>query len=229
MNFLQLLQRLHSEAGLQGTAPAIVTGQTGMNARLVNWIQTAYGNVQGLHETWLFRSADFSFPTIATVQNYTAVGVGLTDFANWKYDPDPNNLSGIRLYSSEADEQDLIFMPWDDFRATYKYGSARSDSARPTIFSIKPDMSMDLYAIPDAVYTVNGEYVKSIDELSGNTDTPLFPSDYHMIIVWGALMLYAAYEGAPEVYAHGNKEYRDMLVKMSMNQLPKMMYGAPLV
>ena len=229
MNHLQLVQRLHSESGSQGTTPANVTGQTGRNARLVNWIGTAYGDIQRLHESWLFRVDEFSFPTISGTQNYTPAGVGIDDLANWKYDPDPNNLSGIRLYSSEVDEQDLIYLPWDDFRATYKFGSFRSQSTRPTIFSIKPDMSMDLWAIPDAVFTVNGEYIKTVDALSGNTDTPIIPADHHLIIVWKALMYYGAFEGAPEVYAHGAKEYGDMLVKLEINQLPKMVWGSPLV
>jgi hypothetical protein len=227
MNFLQLVQRLHTETGRQGTAPSTTTGQTGMNARLVNWINTAYEEIQSLHESWLFRIGEFSFSTIASTQNYTAAGVSLTDFSQWKYDPDHNNLSGIRLYSAEADEQDLVFVPWEDFRTNYKYGSSRSIESRPTIFSIKPNMSMDLWAIPDAVYTVNGEYIKDTDVLSGNTDSPLF-LDYNMIIVWKALMYYGAYEGAPEVYAFGENQYGKLLNSLERTQLPQLLYGASL-
>jgi len=228
MNFLQLVQRLHSETGRQGTAPAAVTGQTGMNQRLVNWILTAYEDIQGLHESWLFRRDDFSWPTIATVQNYTPAGVGIDDLAAWWFDPNHNNLSGIRLYSVVADEADLIYLPWNDYRTTYKFGSSRSQSCRSTIFSIKPNMSMDLWAIPDTIYTVNGEYVKTIQIMEANDDIPILP-DYHMIIVWKGLMYYGAFEGAPEVYAHGKEEYDRILPRLEMNQLPKITWGAPLV
>ena len=227
MNFLQLVQRLHTETGRQGTTPSTTVSQTGMNARLVNWINTAYEEIQSLHETWRFRIADFSFSTIASTQNYTPTGVSITDLAQWKYDPDHNNLSGIRIYSSVADETDLIFVPWEDFRATYKLGSNRTVSARPTVFSIRPDNSMDLWAIPDAVYTVNGEYVKSTDELSGNTDTPLF-SDCNMIIVWKALMYYGAFEGAPEVYVFAEDQYNKLLYSLERTQLPQLQYGQSL-
>lgn len=228
MNFLQLVQRLHREAGRQGTAPVAVTAQTGMNARFVDWINSAYEDVQGLHESWSFRRASFSFPTIAGTQNYTPTGVSLADLGAWWFDPDQNNLSGIRIYSSAEDEMDLVYIPWEDFRATYKFGSSRTASTRPTIFSIKPDLSMDLWAIPDAVYTVNGEYVKKIQAMSGNTDTPILP-DYHMILVWRALMFYGAQEGAPEVYAHGQNEYDKLIGKLEFNQLPKITWGPPLV
>lgn len=198
-----------------------------MNARLVNWILKGYEDVQQEHETWLFRRDDFSFETISGTQTYTPLAAGIDDFGAWYFDPDHSNLSGIRIYSSASDEQDLIFFPWDEFRANYKYGSFRTQSSRPTIFSIKPNMSMELWATPDAVYTVNGEYIKTTQTMTANADEPLF-SDYHMVIVWKALMYYGAYEGAPEVYAHGEKEYRKMLAKLEINQLPKITYGAPL-
>ena len=81
MNFLELAQRLHTEAALAGTAPAAVTGQTGMNLKLVNWINTAYENIQELHDTWFFRRADFSFSTIAGTANYTPAAAGIDDLA----------------------------------------------------------------------------------------------------------------------------------------------------
>jgi hypothetical protein len=50
-----------------------------------------------------------------------------------------------------------------------------------------------------------------------------------MVIVWKALMFYGAFEGAPEAYAHGEKEYRDAVAKLKLNQLPRTVYGSPLV
>lgn len=224
MNFLELVQRLHSEAGIQGTAPATVIGQTGMNLRVVNWTLTAYEEIQGLHETWLFRQEDFSFPTIMAIQNYTPVGVGLTDLSRWKIEPDG---SGIRIYSAVSDEADLSYYPWEQFRATYKFGSSRTQSGRPSVFSIKPDTSMDLWPIPDAVYTVNGEYVKQVQTMTANDDEPVIP-DYHMIIVWRGLMYYGAFEGASDAYSHGQVEYKKLLARLMLNQLPTMTWGDPL-
>lgn len=229
MDYLSLLQRLHLESGRSGITPSAVTGLTGMNSRLLGWIDDAYRNVQLLHDSWLFRRGDFSYTTVASTQNYTASDASLSDLADWKYNPDGNYLSGIRIYSSVSDEQDMFFIPWDDFKTSYKYGSHRTQTGRPTVFSIKYDGSMDLWAIPNAVFTVNGEYIKQADTMSANNDTPVIPSDYHMIIVWGALMLYGAYEGAPEDYARGQDEYDKILLKLEYNQLPKIRFGPSLV
>ena len=227
MTFLQLVQRLHSEAARQGSAPTTVISQSGFTQRLINWILTAYEDVQSEHESWHFRRSDFSWTTTASTQNYTSAEHLITDLAAWRIDTDHNNLSGVRLYSSVADEQDLIYFPWDDYRATYKYGSFRTQSGRPTIFSIKPDLSMDLWPIPDATYTVNGEYYMDMQTMALDASVPILP-DYHMIIVWKALMYYGAFEGAPDVYAHGQNEYQKLLSKLEINQLDRASWGYPL-
>ncbi len=225
--FLKLVQRLFSETARQGVAPTTTVSQSGMNQRLINWINTAYEDIQNLHETWIFRRKEFEFSTIAAQANYTYNEVGLTDLASWFFNPDHNHVSGIRAFLTENDEQDLIFFPWEDFRANYLYSANRSVTTRPTVFTIKTDQSIQLWAIPDKVYTINGEYIAIADTLDGDTDTPVF-NQYQMIIVWRALMFYGAFEGAPEVYAHAENEYKALLRKLEFNQLPRMGYGPPL-
>lgn len=227
MTFLQLYQRLHSEAARQGSTPTTVLSQTGMNLRLVNWILTAYEDIQSEHETWLFRRADFSFSISATKSNYTKTDAGVTDLAAWKFDPNDNYVSGIKLYLLAADETHLIYYPWDDFLSQYKFGSFRTQTGKPTVFSIKPDLSMELWPIPNAVFTVNGEYIKQMQTMTDDTDEPILP-DHHIIIVWKALMYYGALQGAPEVYAHGEEEYGKLLSKLELNQLEKLGFGPPL-
>jgi hypothetical protein len=228
MTFLQLVQRAHVESGRQGAAPTTVIGQTGMNQRFVNWVLTAYEFIQGMHETWLFRQKEFSFPTVNAKQNYAPVAdLAYTDLGAWKFNPDNNNLSGIKLYSSVADEQHLECFAWDDYRDTYKLGSNRTQSGRPTIFTIKPDMSMDLWPIPDAIYTVSGEYVRDLQTMAADGDVPILP-DHHMLIVWKALEYYGAYEGAGDVYAHGQNEFDILIPKLELNQLQKICWGSPL-
>ena len=221
-DFLELVQRLHAEAALEGTAPSTVADQSGMALNLVNWINTAYANVWNLYESWLFRRGEFSFSTTATTSNYTPSAAGISDLSSWF-------IRGVQIYSSVADESDLIYMSWDDFRMNYRRGTARSETTRPSVFSIKPDRSMELYPIPNAVFNVNGEYIMQADVLSENADVPVFDDQHRMIIVWGALMLYGASEGAPAEYIHGQNEYERMIGSLELEQLPKPHWGPSLV
>ena len=221
MNFLQLCQMLRSEAGIPGDGPTTVVSQTGQLLRVVQWIEEAYESIQSLHANWQFLQTSFSFSTIAGQAEYTPTGVSLTDLLNWKVDD-------FRVYLNASDENYLIYEPWETFRPNYQFGALRSQSARPTVFTVKPNKSLFFWAIPDTVYTIDGQYFKTPDVLSGDIDSPLFDAPFHMAIVWRALMLYAGALGAPDAYSHARHEYRKVMFKLEFDQLPKMTFGAPL-
>uniref|UniRef100_A0A6M3K6F0 Uncharacterized protein n=1 Tax=viral metagenome TaxID=1070528 RepID=A0A6M3K6F0_9ZZZZ len=221
MNYLALCQRLRQEAGISGTGPSTVTGQTGEYARVVSWVAGAYEDVQRTYKNWRFLRTEFSFSAISGVQEYTPAAVSLDDLAAWKRE-------SVRVYDSAADETELLYVPWDDFRRSYKYGSNRTQSGRPTVVSIQPSNSLILWPIPDAAYTVNGEYYKTADTFADNTDEPIFDDRFHMIIVWKALMHYGGYEAADEAYARGEREYNRILARMQLDCLDDMTFGEPL-
>ena len=222
MNKLILLQRLHSEASVAGNAPTTTINQTGIIAKLVNWIDFAYEDVQNLHPTWNFLREDFSFSTTSGTQEYTATDASISDLASWKTDD-------IRIYKFISDESQLYYVNWDLYRTTYLIGSTRTTSSRPSIISVKPNMSLILWPIPDDTYTVNGEYFKQPDIMSLDSDVPIIPSQFHMILVWRALMFYGAKMGAADIYTHGYNEYKRMLRRLEMNQLEHFTWGPSLV
>jgi hypothetical protein len=224
MTFLELCQRLRIEAGISGTGPISVVGQTGEYEKVVKWILTAYEDIQNMHATWKFLQDDFSFLTADGAQNYTLAAADLTDLATWKHDEETD----LTIYSSVSDEQYLIYVPWSTFKAAYMFGNNRTAKGRPTIATIKPDNSMSLWMIPDGIYTVTGEYFKKAQTLSANTDVPLIPTQYQMIIVWRALTYYGAFAAAGEKFMQGQNEYRRILKEMEKHQLPQITWGEPL-
>ena len=224
MTFLELAQRLRQEAGIAGSGPATVIGQTGELGRIVSWVLSADEDIQNTYANWKFLQTSFTFPTIDTIQSYAPADVSLSDLATWKHD----RIDDLTIYSSAADEQYLIFIPWDEFQGAYMFGSTRTQTGRPTIVTIKPDNSIYLWTIPDDVYTVTGEYFKKAQAMSVDISEPIIPSQFHMIIVWKGLMLYSAYNSAPDLYAHGQAEYRNILRKLEKSQLPEIELGEPL-
>ena len=87
---------------------------------------------------------------------------------------------------------------------------------------------MVLYPIPDTAYNIAGEYFRKAQPLTDNTDEPLYPSEYHMIAVWRALMFYGAYDAADERYSHGQNEFRRLLSALHADQMQDISWGAPL-
>jgi hypothetical protein len=221
MNYLSMCQRLRQEAGLSGTGPATVLSQTGEMKQIVDWVASAYEHVQNLHQSWKFLRNDFSFSTIASTQEYLPSAVSLTDFSTWiKND--------LRIYSAVADEDFLDYYPWDVFKQAYMFGSHRTTTGRPTIVSVKPTGALVLWAIPDAVFTVIGEYYKNAQVMTVDASTPVIPTRFQMVVVWKALTYYGAYAAADEKYTHGNIEYKKILAELEMDQLEDFTYGDPL-
>ena len=222
MNFLALCQRLRQEAGISGTGPTAVTGQSGMLKRVVDWVTAAYEDIQNRHATWRFLREDFSFSTIASTQEYTPASIPITDHAQWIEED-------IRIYQNVGDEFLLHDPPWDEFRLAYMYGSNRTLTGKPIAVAVKPkNNGLHLWPIPDAVYTCAGEYYTIPDVMSADGDTPAFPARFHMAIVWRALMFYGAWAAAMEKYDHGENEFDILFPQLENDQLEQVIYGEPL-
>lgn len=225
--FLQLVQRLRSEAGVSGADPVTCQNQTGDFLKLVRWINDAYLDIQNKHAEWFFLRTGFTFTTNTSTnqQSYTPAQCNTTNFGNWKRD-------SLRIYTTSlgfGNEMILPFTPYDDFRNLYLYGANRTNYMRPSLYSIDPQKNIVLGGPPDLVgYTINGEYWASATYMQADTDTPVIPPQYQLAIVWRALMWYGQYEGAEESVARGTSEFRALMFRLEKDQLPTIGFGEPL-
>lgn len=224
MNYLQLCQRLRQECRISGTGPAAVTSQTGEYKKVVDWIDTAYQDIQNLHASWRFLQKPFSFTMTIGKRDYTPAEAGITDLAKWKFE----EYGDFRAYLTAGDEQRLEYLPWDDFRDMYLIGTNRTATGRPGVFTVEPDETIDFDYVPDAAYTCVGQYFQTPDVMTANDSEPVFPAQYHMAIVYRGLMFYGADYAADERYSHGFNEYRKIIRKLEQNQLQHFVYGRPL-
>ena len=211
MTFLELVKRLSREAGM-GQGPTTTVGQAGDYLQAVEWIQAAYEDVQATHPNWNFLQKAISYNT--------DVGVVATDVGSWK----PDSFRCYLAATGVADEQFLGYVPYDTFRDSYLFGASRSQTGRPTIITIEPDDDLLLWPTADAVYTVVGEYYMKPEAFTTDTSVPLFDS-YHLVIVWRALQYYGAYASEPDKDAAGQREYRRLMRKLEMTELPTILYG----
>jgi hypothetical protein len=91
-----------------------------------------------------------------------------------------------------------------------------------------PNKDLAFGAIPNLAYVIDGEYYTQPVDLVADTDVPLIPARYHMMIVYRAMMYYAGYESAPEVLSRGDFEFRRQYSRMEIDQLPTIVSGPPL-
>lgn len=226
MNFLSLTNRLKTEAGVIGSPLASLVSPVAEVQRLSNWIQAAWIDIQEAHDDWFFLRNAITFSTVAQQQTYSEAQAGLAigRLGNWKRD-------SFRIYNPSigvSNEMIMPFIDYDTFRDQFQYGSMRTTYTRPTVLSIDPQRNMVLGAIPDAVYTVNGEYYAAPSDLLVDADVPVLPTRYHMLIVYRAMVHYGLYESASEVIQRGQAEFDKMMARLMADQLPDVVFGPPL-
>lgn len=218
MTFLQLAARLRQECAGNGTGPATVTSQTGELKRIVDWVAATDEEVQQEHDTWRFMAGSFTLNTVADDGSYAAADcvTPVTDLRSWR----ETSLKIYLLGTGVADQTRLRFMDYDQWDATYNTGA--QTSGRPLYFTVGHDMSLRLGPAPNAVYRISGEYQKSVTTMTNNTDTPVYPAEFHMLAVYGGMMKYGRYTGAGEVYADGERMYKKLMRRMERTQLPRL-------
>lgn len=207
MNFLQACEKLRERVAEKGTGPAAVTGQTGMNLRIVNWINAAYAEVQGLWTDWRFRWYE---GTLTTVASTAAVAL-------------PAAIEGWYEDCFYYDGSPLSVMQWDEYRLERDSWDDVAEGP-PQILVIKPDRSLIILPTPDDAYSIRYEGYKAVEAMAANTDVPIIPSGHQDIIVWKAMMYYGSFEDAPEVYNEGKNLYGNALIALEASQLPGQEY-----
>ncbi len=227
MNYLQLVNRARVECGVSGPALTTTVGVGGEAQRFTQWINSAWVDLQTAKEDWQWMREAVQFNTVTQQQTYTPTqaGVGST-FGNWKRD----SFRCSSVGQAYKDEQLMNYMDYNTFRNLYIYGNMRTTYARPVVVSIVPgvDKSLAFGAIPDQPYVITGEYYKKPTEFSANTDEPGIPDRFQMLIVYRAMMFYGGYEAAPEVFQRGEAEYKRLINRLDIDQLPTPVSGPPL-
>lgn len=229
MNFLELCQRTASECSASLTGPDSTVSQTGRLGQIVKWVNAAWMDIQTRHDNWLWMRGSFSVSTTSGdgVYAYTDctdvdTSATITAFRAWDREK-------FKIYLTSAganSETYLIPISYDLWYSRFNTGS--QTNSFPRYVAVDNARRFLLGAKPDGIYTVRGEYIKAATELSGNSDTPGMPSEYHMAIVYRAMMKYGRYTGAAEVFNDGQAEYTRMMKEASRNTRTKDKKAEPL-
>lgn len=222
--FLELVQRLRREVGASGVGPASVLGQTGEYQRLIDYVADADEEIQQEHDNWKFMVGTFGLLTIAGVTEYPPelCDPPINDLRAWK----ERGMKYCLQSAGPASTGRMAHMDYDTWEATYGLPSAAGGP--PQYFTSGDAGELLLGPAPDDVYIVTGKYQRAATRMLADTDTPKFPAEFHMLVVYLAMMKYGRYTGATEVYQDGERLYNKMLTRMRRTQLPEMTLAAPL-
>lgn len=232
MNFLQLSQRLRLEAAIDGSGPTTVVGNTNNEyARVVNWINAAYLDIQSKNDDWNFMWAEFTKTLSASTGEYTALEM-THDTPASRVEVSRFNNQSFRYYLAStgvSGENFCCYHPWSFFRDMYQFGSTRTQEGVPSEFSIKPNRNVVFWQIPNDSYVIRGEFYRAATSMSVDADEPIFADEFHLAIVWWAMMNYAGFEETSFQYQHAKNQLDKIMNKMERQERPEIEEAGPLV
>jgi len=209
MTFLELCQRLRQEVGAAGTGPASVTGQHGEYARLIAWVRQAWQEIQLERREWRFAWSQAAISVETAYRDYSAPA----DLDHW--DDATLRVVGHRLRA----------MPWHKFRERHLEDSGRD---HPSVITLTPDGKLMMDTAPDQDGELTFEYYRTPQLLADNGDVPRMPAQYHMAIVYRAMLAYAFYENASEVAQAARLGEQGITTQMELRELPDMTFAGTL-
>lgn len=218
MNYLALVNELKRKTFVPGAALTTLTGANEQLTRMAGWVSETWDVIQRSRPNWLWMMNEFTFQTVANTGAYTTATAGATDFSAWLEDTFTLYLTS----TGKSGEQTIDPQDYYDWRQTWNFGANAAQRSQPTQWAERPwDSAILLAPVPNAVYTVNGLYTKKATTLSADTDTPGMPSEYHMLIVYGAMQSFGRGYAAQEILDEGLTNWNRLLSDLERNQLPK--------
>ena len=232
MNFLDLTNRLKRKCGVTGAKITSLTNQVEEINKLIDSVNEAWMDIQLAREDWLWMRASAYCPTVAGKATYapgtdflsTVTNLPLTDHANWDTDTFRNYVTATGIQSEIRTD----FIEYDKWRDTYQFGANRLIQTRPIEITVTPSLSIGVGPSPAAGYTITGDYFKVASELVLAADIPAMPAQFHMAIIYRAMMFIGASEAATEVYSEGKDEWDRMRRMLILNQINAFSVGGPL-
>ena len=220
MNFLEICKRVRQEVGVSGDGPSNVSGQSGMYKKIVDWVLDAHKEIQLRHNSWRFDWATVSTTLTGGTEFYSPATDWTLPVRSWDWD-------SMHVYATAEGVQSRTWLARLDYNA-YRQIRMPSVQGRPVYVSWRPNKDLGLYPIPSAGLTFVGDYYMVPEVLVSNTDIPRMPDEYHMAIVWRAVMFFCSSEENPALYQVSAQQYNNLIMKMETTEIDGPMDSEPL-
>lgn len=224
MTLLELVNATRRRAGVKKAALATLVGATGMDADLLMWVQDVWTDLQNESQNWWFRACVDQTLALAASDDDYAIPTGLETI----------NPRTVTVYeNSKQDESDVFFMPYEDWRVSKD--TVETSEGRPRYYTITPHNVINVWPVPDQIYTLRFDGVYDIDEptldadLLGKTITnthtaPGFQTlenRYHWYIVWAAVARYAETHEDSQTLARAQSRVKAERGRLSERKTPR--------
>ena len=194
MNFLEIVKKANIFSGLQGEIDSVLSVR-GLQKTLVEFVKTAYIDIQNVSEFWSWRYKSVIIPWNSSSTLYTDSTV-----EKW-----------TKLF---YDGSNLKFIEYEDWIM-----DPPTASSVPQSFTIVPENNGIIINPVGSAMLVNARAYRAIDELSTNTQVPIIPTGYQMIIAYKAAIDMADLLGNYDIFQLNTGKYDVLLGQLKRRSL----------
>lgn len=202
------------EIGYSGTISS-VSGQQGEAARVVNWVNDSWLDIQKMRADWRFMLKPMS----------AAIVSGLSTFQL-----PTNNLSikdgTLVLVSASGEKIYPEAVTPEELRRIERVQGSRQ--GRPEYYSIDESSVLKVFPAAQENYDIEADCYQRPSKMTLNEDEPTLPERFHLGILWHALMSAGGYEEAPNSWQRGSAKWYEYLSDINKSELPKIKHPRPI-
>ena len=222
MNFLAMAQRVKRESGRGSVAIASVVTATGEDLDICNWVAAAWRDIQLMAYNWAWMRVSIIGDLVIDTIEHSPLSLGAANFRKWVPESDDYRMT-VYESSNTAAEWPIRFLPYERFRGRFIVGD--QTAAAPQFWTQSPQGNFMIGPKPDlGTYKLRADYFMAPDELAEDNDVPGMPDQFHMLIVWDALMHAASFDAAPEVHSRARDNSEKMLNSLIDHQGEKIKF-----
>jgi hypothetical protein len=219
MNYLEICQRVHRLAQVQGQFGSVV--DVGINREIAQIVSDCWVDIQKFRKDWLFMWKELSF--------VTEVGREYYDMDYLFPVPGTNDLGYFKLvdyrtsmYSKDPDDlksQPVKFIEYEDFRHSFR--NREAGIGNPRWWTYHPaSYELQLQGTPDKLYTLTSDYYCLPQVLTENVDVPHINSKWHDLIVYKALADFGIAKSIRGLSTSYDTKYAEEIGQLMREQTP---------
>lgn len=145
--------------------------------------------------------------------------VSLDPFGRWQVQTEQYT---VRCYLTATPESPwpLAWLEYEEFQRRFIAGSEAD--GQPRYWSVSPTKQLLIAPAPDSAdYSLSADYWAKPTELRLDDDEPGMPEQFHMLIVWRALLEVASFDAAPEVETRAMRNLKTIWTDLIEDQAPR--------
>lgn len=188
---------------------------------VIRWVQQALKRLQQRHTYWDFmHKRGIFFQAVANQEEYSK-----------RYVREVKDNSVYAIQSGSTGRTPLLLDSYDNWVERERAGATATGGLRWLLRA--PDEKWILYPVPTTAWTVYADWWVHAYEMDSPDDEPPWDEEYHDILEWEALKMWAAeFEGegsAPRIMARVDESLPPMLNAFRRRYLPRFSGPAPLL